>query len=557
MQAQANKTQENGSRSVADKAAQLKSTDAPFQDAPFQFEDHRPEAVAQRKLQEMANQYAAQRQPIQKKDDHTGLSVSKTGLPASLHAVNGGTRAAQASVPVIQQQSAKPGRPIANVPSDAPVQRVAFNQYIAHLVPKSYYYIKIDKKDVIAQYLGTDDTQHGLGYWFNDFGRGDRAKWLWEQPIGQSRFYLLASDVDDISPLESPQQYLANQGFAALAVDWTAQLASASGAYETWAYTKVNDASIQWHPVKGWMPIMKHNRNVNIFPPLETDLIVEDSVAYVHKDGTSICFLFSPDQTSGFQFIGKPQEVIALLALHYAHINKAAVPRSGKARAAADTDQGSQRLPSADEAAYGSTTKAAATSVGKTDIDANSSIDIKSSSTGSEVTVIHKGPWKKGDRGSGQADAMGGQNAKNYVVDRLANPQNKTKDALRTALSGRYEWLHVVGSSLGGINVKENLVAGSYDANTKMIALEHRVARWGTRDYSGDHAPTAFKPITIKGKAVTHADNRVGKSISLEVSHGGTKVASGDYNVEDQTVITKSEYAAEEKRVDDEIKANS
>lgn len=193
---------------------------------------------------------------------------------------------------------------------------------------------------------------------------------------------------------------------------------------------------------------------------------------------------------------------------------------------------------------------------GSGDIDKNTSIDIKSNVDGSQVTVVHKGPWKKGDRGSGQSSVMGGQNAKNYVVDQIVDP-SKPKDTLRQELGGRFEWLHVVGSSLGGINVKENLVAGSYDANTKMIALEHRVARWGTRDYSGEHAPSSFNPITITGMTRTYPNTRVGKSINVTVHHGAKQVASGDYNVEEQTVITKSQYTTEEKRVEDEIKSKS
>ena len=86
-----------------------------------------------------------------------------------------------------------------------------------------------------------------------------------------------------------------------------------------------------------------------------------------------------------------------------------------------------------------------------------------------------------------------------------------------------------------------------------MIALEHRVARWGTRNYSGDRAPTNTNPITIKGDAETYPETRVGKSISLEVSHGQRTLVRGNYDVEDRKVITKSQYTKEEQRVEGEI----
>jgi hypothetical protein len=86
MHTHADKTQENKSQSVANPVYQKKSGDK----STFQFVDNRPEAVAQRKLQEMANnspqiKQAAQlqamadnysfqqEQPIQKKENNTGL----------------------------------------------------------------------------------------------------------------------------------------------------------------------------------------------------------------------------------------------------------------------------------------------------------------------------------------------------------------------------------------------------------------------------------------------------------------------------------------------------
>jgi hypothetical protein len=110
MNTHADKTQENKSQSVAANSSQMQSGD----ESSFQFVDNRPEAVAQRKLQEMANNsprvsqlkafqemannspqakqaaqlqamadnYSAQQQnPIQKKENNTGLPDNlKSGI---------------------------------------------------------------------------------------------------------------------------------------------------------------------------------------------------------------------------------------------------------------------------------------------------------------------------------------------------------------------------------------------------------------------------------------------------------------------------------------------
>jgi len=93
MNTHADKTQENKSQSEANAVSQKESSAKSI----FQFVDKRPEAVAQRKLQEMANNsaqakqaaqlqtmannYAALQQPIQKKENNTGLPDNlKSGI---------------------------------------------------------------------------------------------------------------------------------------------------------------------------------------------------------------------------------------------------------------------------------------------------------------------------------------------------------------------------------------------------------------------------------------------------------------------------------------------
>ena len=94
MNTHADKTQENKSHSVANETSQMQSGSK----STFQFVDNRPEAIAQRKLQEMAinspqakqvaqlqamanNHSAQQQQPVQKKENNTGLPDNlKTGM---------------------------------------------------------------------------------------------------------------------------------------------------------------------------------------------------------------------------------------------------------------------------------------------------------------------------------------------------------------------------------------------------------------------------------------------------------------------------------------------
>ena len=70
MYAQVEKPKENKSKAVADSVAQQKSGVKKG----FGFVDNRPEAVVQRKLQDIANNHSAQHQnPIQNKENNTGL----------------------------------------------------------------------------------------------------------------------------------------------------------------------------------------------------------------------------------------------------------------------------------------------------------------------------------------------------------------------------------------------------------------------------------------------------------------------------------------------------
>ncbi|NQZ10679.1 MAG: DUF4157 domain-containing protein [Algicola sp.] len=245
------------------------------------------------------------------------------------------------------------------------------------------------------------------------------------------------------------------------------------------------------------------------------------------------------------------------LCIRHLILNEEAQPRSGKGRAAPAELAGTIRVPAKDEASYSPAKK------GFFHSEKVEPAEFKATHSGDhiEATIIHKSAWAKGVRDPGQSDVMGGQNAKNYIVDTLEPAKvpaslfsGLEQQGKVNKLGGRWEWLHLIGSSLGGVNTANNLVAGSYDANTKMIALEHRVANWGTFSYDKEFKPTADNPIEIKTTATVNPKNsHVGNKIKMVVKHGAKKVVEGEYEAANQTVITKKQYEAEEERVAAEI----
>lgn len=161
------------------------------------------------------------------------------------------------------------------ISNNTPIQRQSFDKFVDSLIPQAYYYIGIDGKDVIAQYLGSDEATGTLCYWFNNLGRGDKTSWIFEQPMGQDEFYLLGENKEEIIPLETPQQYLMNLEFREVDVDWKTQLGGKHGKHDDWAFEQVNNSSIKWHPVNGWTQVDKHNSNISLLPTIEIDQIVK------------------------------------------------------------------------------------------------------------------------------------------------------------------------------------------------------------------------------------------------------------------------------------------
>ncbi|GAB4198821.1 MAG: hypothetical protein OHK0022_18550 [Roseiflexaceae bacterium] len=320
---------------------------------------------------------------------------------------------------------------------------------------------------------------------------------------------------------------------------------------------KVNVVCVQIDIVSG---NEKRPRKSNIchLPESVKKLLYEESEWFLTPEGMYAAEVFDGTQKYKVIFpLGFKNgiDVANIVYALYLHEIREPQPRSGKSRAASNDLKNTKRNPAGSEAAY------AGAKFGfedkKADIKINNSqfTAARIDATTIRASIVHKGPWGKGSRDAGQSAVMGNQNAKNYAIDVLHNNLDSNGKDKQRGKMGRWEWLHLIGSSLGGLNTVDNLVAGTYDANTKMIPLEHRVARWGAVGYNNEFKPTEQKPITIISTAKVYPNTHLAESIQVRVLHGTTEVASGDYKANEDTVLTKDQYDAEQARVDAQIEA--
>ncbi|MEW9702537.1 hypothetical protein [Paenibacillus sp. SI8] len=308
---------------------------------------------------------------------------------------------------------------------------------------------------------------------------------------------------------------------------------------------------------------------------LDVDTVNElVSNAQWYKEPGGIILANIPKLKKFVEFHNADERVIEkFLCIRYALINVEPQPRSGIARAAADEydkrfniiNPEKTREPARLEASY----KARIHKPDSRKFEEKKEPVFTAQRTANKlkVTITHLKPgWIKGDRGAGQADVMGGQSAKNHVIDSMHEEEstNEEKEAARTELGGRFEWLHIIGSSLGGLNTPNNLVAGSYDMNTKMIVLEHKIARMAQEkkdEDAGEDAeekgykfiPSEEEPLVIEGTADVVKNTNVGTNINLTVSHGDNEIISEDYKVDDQRVLYRNQYIREENRIREKL----
>jgi hypothetical protein len=251
------------------------------------------------------------------------------------------------------------------------------------------------------------------------------------------------------------------------------------------------------------------------------------------------------------------EELAALHAIRY----EEAEPRSGASRAAADENDGMLRPKRDVEAPYAGPTEDIGEAEGYGDYQQEIENSVFTSTIQQGMIfnqVVHSGPWAKGERSPSQMGVMAGQNAKNYFLDNYIHdgrkdltPKQRQEDL--NEMGGRFEWLHIIGSSLGGPNVLGNLVCGTYDANTEMIALEHRIALWGSRAYKGSFRPTPKNPLKIVGIAVLEGSGFVAKQIIMLVYYGNALVLRREYATLQETFLTKTKYKQAEQGIEADI----
>lgn len=146
-----------------------------------------------------------------------------------------------------------------------------------------------------------------------------------------------------------------------------------------------------------------------------------------------------------------------------------------------------------------------------------------------ELRLTHSTRWDPGDRGSGQNSTMGGNSALSCVA---ANNGGMHP-------GGHWEWLHMIGSSLGGPNFVGNLVAGSFDANTEEIPFENKIRSWKDTTDAGN-------PTEIQAIASLDEDSWVATDLTLVAQHRGIQKRV-HVNPGVQKKLRKDEYEAIEK----------
>lgn|GEM_PF-5491377 len=115
-------------------------------------------------------------------------------------------------------------------------------------------------------------------------------------------------------------------------------------------------------------------------------------------------------------------------------------------------------------------------------------------------------PATRGSRAQGQKAAMANTSAKDYVRYFIGGRANATS----------WEWLHLKGSRLGGRNQPENLVAGTFSANSQMIPYEREILKL-SQEASPERPVRVDFDATVRtaGDQSTHIGNQITITVSI------------------------------------------
>lgn len=145
------------------------------------------------------------------------------------------------------------------------------------------------------------------------------------------------------------------------------------------------------------------------------------------------------------------------------------------------------------------------------------------------IVAEYDGPATNGDTSQGR-DTVMGDSARNYAAscygDEWANART-------------WEWLHIRAHSLGGDNAVGNLVAGTFDANTKMIPFERSVQQLS-------QSATAANPLIVEWEIDVYPGSWVAIGIKMVIKYKDVNdqlvVQSADFNAQTDMNIDKLQY---------------
>lgn len=145
------------------------------------------------------------------------------------------------------------------------------------------------------------------------------------------------------------------------------------------------------------------------------------------------------------------------------------------------------------------------------------------------VMAVFNGPATLGDS-SKSRDSIMGDSARNYA----ASVYGEAWAHART-----WEWLHIRAHSLGGDNAVGNLVAGTFDANTKMIPYEA-----GIQELSQSATPA--NPFHVMWEVDLYPDSWVAIGIKMRIRHrdasGELVIQTADFNAQTDMNLDKLQF---------------
>jgi len=146
-----------------------------------------------------------------------------------------------------------------------------------------------------------------------------------------------------------------------------------------------------------------------------------------------------------------------------------------------------------------------------------------------QIVVEYDGPATNGDT-SKSRDSVMGDSARNYAASVYGE---------EWANARTWEWLHIRAHSLGGDNAVGNLVAGTFDANTKMIPYEKSI-------HELSQTATPANTFKVCWEIDVYPDSWVAIGIRMSIEHkdagGQLVVSSADFNAQTDMNLDKLQY---------------